>query len=117
MGHISAVLSGRPERGTPFGREVGRKIFDPIREVYTCILFKWHLGLYFSGQPWAAYQAEKNSFELPSRTLVKTIKYLGEGGIYKKTGCKSNCEVNRYKLEKRYKLTSYMDTDKVKYTS
>ena len=60
--------------------------------------------------------AKKNPFKLSYRSLVKMIKYLGERGIYEKTGCKSNCKINRYKLEKRIKLINYTDTNKVKYT-
>ena len=41
------------------------------------------------------------------RTLSSTIKYLGEPGIYQRTGCKSNCEVIRYEMTKRYKLLKY----------
>ena len=48
----------------------------------------------------------ENEFE-QYRTLAKTIKYLGEPGIYERTGCKSNCDVMRYEMMKRYKLLKY----------
>ena len=48
------------------------------------------------------------------RTLAKTIKYLGEPGIYEKTGCKSNCDVMRYEMKKRYQLQNYPGTDEVR---
>ena len=48
----------------------------------------------------------ENEFE-QYRTLAKTIKYLGEPGIYERTGCKSNCDVMRYEMMERYKLLKY----------
>ena len=47
-------------------------------------------------------------------TLARTIKYLGEPGIYEKTGCKSNCDVMRYEMKKRYQLRNYPRTDEVR---
>ena len=54
----------------------------------------------------------ENEFE-QYRTLAKTLKYLGEPGIYEKTGCKSNCDVMRYEMRKRYQLQNYPGTDEV----
>ena len=63
--------------------------------------------------PWGPRNFDKmepcqteNEFE-QYRTLAKTIKYLGEPGIYERTGCKSNCNVMRYEMMKRYKLLKY----------
>ena len=47
------------------------------------------------------------------RALAETIKYLGEPGIYEKTGCKSNCDVNIYEMRKRYQLMDFPGTDQV----
>ena len=48
------------------------------------------------------------------KTLAKTIKYLGEPGIYKKTGCQSNCEILRYEMRKRYRLKNYPNKEEVR---
>ena len=44
------------------------------------------------------------------RVLAKTTKYLGEPGIYEKTGCKASCDVTRYEMRKRYKLMNFPGT-------
>ena len=40
-------------------------------------------------------------------TLASTIKFLGEEGIYEKTGCISSCLVMRYAMKKRHELMDY----------
>ena len=45
------------------------------------------------------------------RELASKIKFLGEPGIYEKTGCKSNCHVMKYEMKKRYQLQNYPGTD------
>ena len=47
------------------------------------------------------------------RALASTLKFQGEPGIYKKTGCQSNCEVTRYEMRKRYQLLNYPHKDQV----
>ena len=70
--------------------------------------------------PWGPRNFEKmklcqteNEFE-QYRTLAKNLKYLGEPGIYEKTGCKSNCDLMRYEMKKRYQLQNYPSTDEVR---
>ena len=47
------------------------------------------------------------------RVLEKTTKYLGEPGIYEKTGCKATCDVTRYEMRKRYQIMNFPGTDQV----
>ena len=69
--------------------------------------------------PWGPRQFEdkkecqtEEEFE-QYRALASTLKFQGEPGIYKKTGCQSNCDVTRYEMRKRYQLLNYPHKDQV----
>ena len=46
--------------------------------------------------------------------LARKTKYLGEPGIYEKTGCRATCDVTRYEMRKRYQTKIFPDKDKVR---
>ena len=48
------------------------------------------------------------------KTLARTIRFLGEPNIYGKTGCRSNCDVMRYKMKKRYQFYNHTSEDEVR---
>ena len=48
------------------------------------------------------------------RIVIET-RYLGEKGIFEKTGCKSSCHVNVYKLDKRWHFVDESVKDQVMY--
>ena len=46
--------------------------------------------------------------------LARKTKYLGEPGIYEKTGCRATCDVTRYEMRKRYQTKIFPGKDKVR---
>ena len=69
--------------------------------------------------PWGRRQFKKmepcqTEYEFQQyNDLSTTIKYLGERGIYERTGCKSNCDETRYEMKKRHKVMDYSGTNEV----
>ena len=45
--------------------------------------------------------------------LVVRVRYLGEKGIFEETGCKSSCQVNVYKLDRRWQFVDETVEDEV----